>query len=128
MVLLGALTSAPRRVCQRTLPSAAERHIAASAFEVASVELTKTRSPTMMGVASPGPGSAADQATPSVRLHVAGRPVSGLEPLKSGPRQWGQSAARAGPAARVSSAAATSQLLGIRMPSPPSLPPRCTVP
>src|SRR5262249_989284 len=54
---------------------------------------TKTRSPKMTGVPPLLPGSGAVHKTPSVLLHVVGRFVSEVDPLKNGPRHCGQAAA-----------------------------------
>ena len=55
---------------------------------------TKTESPHTTGVAPLGPGIGVTHATPSVLLQVSGKPVSVVEPLKAGPRQWPQFSAR----------------------------------
>ena len=55
-----------------------------------------TRSPQMIGLAADGPGNWIDHFTLSVLENFVGRPVSGEEPLKSGPRHCGQFSARAG--------------------------------
>ena len=54
--------------------------MATQAFVASSVEETKMVSPITTGVAPLGPGNGAFHTTPSVRLKVAGRFFSGLEP------------------------------------------------
>src|SRR5262245_13380191 len=78
-----------------TSPLSRSRQYAASESLEASVVETKTRSPHTAGVAALGPGSVAVQTTFSLRPHLSGNPFSSVEPLKNGPRNWGQSLATA---------------------------------
>src|SRR5262249_13277327 len=61
----------------------------------ASPELTNTRSSQTTGVAAEGPGNAAVHRTFLVLENSDGKFFSGLDPLKSGPRQCAQLAAPA---------------------------------
>jgi hypothetical protein len=83
---------------QSTSPVSRLTQIAKSPFAPDSVELTNTRSPATTGVAPLSPGIGMDQATFSVWVHLSGKLVSTLDPLKNGPRHCGQSPAQAGPA------------------------------
>jgi hypothetical protein len=60
------------------------------------VEATKTLPPQITGVAPLGPGNARVQAIFCVELHEVGKSVSSVDPLKKGPRHWGQSVAKTG--------------------------------
>ena len=80
---------------QSTAPVRRSRQRAACWPEAASAAGRNTRSPQMTGVAAEGPGRVTAHFTFSVREKVAGRLVSGLEPLWAGPRQLSQ-LARAG--------------------------------
>ncbi len=80
---------------QRTLPVFRSRQSAAYRGLVsASVVETKTRSSQMAGVAALGPGNPTVHRAVS-RVHVCGSPFSSVEPLKCGPRHWGQFSAGA---------------------------------
>ncbi len=72
------------------LPPGIFIQMAYSFLYVLSVEVMKTESPQTMGVAELSPGSASSQATFSVSLHEVGRSFSFDEPLRKGPRHWGQ--------------------------------------
>src|ERR1700677_1829798 len=90
-MLLRPLVRSPSATifCQRTLPFFASRHNSARFFSASGLE-TKTESPQTTGVAPLGPGMGVTQATPFVLLQFSGRPVSVVEPLNAGPRQWPQ--------------------------------------
>src|ERR1043166_3841214 len=78
-----------------------------------SAELTKTWLAHTTGVAAGVPGKGAVQRTFSVRENSTGRLVSGLEPLKDGPRHWAQFSAQAGRAGNATSKATAIFSLGI---------------
>src|SRR6266404_4824365 len=71
---------------------------ARSVLLFSSVELTKTESPQIIGVAADGPGNAADHLTFCVLENSTGRFFSLLDPLKYVPRQCAQFSASAAPA------------------------------
>src|SRR5688500_14641373 len=56
--------------------------------------VTKTRSPTTMGLDEPGPGNSTFQATFSLGPHLRGMALSALVPSPRGPRKRGQSSER----------------------------------
>lgn len=109
MLFRDAFRSSPVSCRQTTLPVAASRHRATRPPVFSSTLLTNTRSPHTIGVDPLWPGIGAAQATFSVRLNVAGRFVSVVEPLKNGPRHCGQFSPRASELARDSRATATTQ-------------------
>ena len=88
-------------VCQSCLPVFWSKQSATKSLVPRSIEVTKTRPLEIMGVAPLGPGRGAIQAIFSVRLQEAGRFSSSVEPLKKGPRHWGQSVAEAGSVSRI---------------------------
>src|SRR2546423_14497614 len=94
-MLLRSLEVKPRPTSlrQSRVPLARSRQRATSFFDWLSREETKTRFCQMMGVPEPGPGMGVDQARFLFLSRVSGRLVAGLEPLKAGPRHWGQLAA-----------------------------------
>ena len=98
---------------QRSAPVRRSIACARSVSLVASADDTNTRSPETIGVAALVPGRFTLHATFAVFDQSRGRPVSGEEPLKSGPRQWRHSAADAH-SPDPSKAQATNQVLGIR--------------
>src|ERR1041385_4275636 len=83
----------PTSCSHRTLPVLRSRQMARRVFLSALTELMNTASPQMTGVEPLGPAIGAIQSTFSVLLNFSGKPVSGLVPLKFGPRHCGQFAA-----------------------------------
>src|SRR6476620_7480490 len=74
--------------CQRTLPSVRERQRARSVPSFCWA-VVKIRSPQTIGVPLLWPGMFADQRAWALSM-VAGRSFADVEPLKLGPRHWGQ--------------------------------------
>src|SRR5688572_9524551 len=86
----------PVYLSQTILPEARSMQSACKVWAFASITEVKTRSPKITGVEALGPGISSAQSACS-GVHVDGNPISGEEPLNSGPRHCAQSAANAAP-------------------------------
>src|SRR5256885_4453121 len=104
----------PTSCFQSALPLVRSMQMASRVFATGSTELTKTRFSQTIGVAAEGPGISAAQRTFSVLENRAGKPVSLLDPLKNGPRHWGQFSAQTAPGFRRTTTLTASNELRIR--------------
>ena len=109
-------TPLPKGTDQTISPVFALMRIPTTASAFSSTEVKKTASPQTAGVEAPSPGSSLFHATPSVGEKTEGKPVPVDDPLKWGPRQFGQfSACNVWVPARVARVAASEKRAGFNM-------------